>query len=97
MLNARSIKNKEEFPLESKKDLKLDITIVIETWLQDTDKDGTWIESSEFHSDEYQISVVNRINKRGGGPALICSLKYKVEALPILKMTALRVYYRALN
>ena len=45
-------------------------------------KDVTWIESSEFHLDEYQISVINRVNKRGGGLALIFSSKYKVEVLP---------------
>ena len=36
MLNARSIKNKEEFILESIKDLNINITVVTETWLQDT-------------------------------------------------------------
>ena len=35
MLNARSIPNKEELILEYIKDLKLDITVVTETWLQD--------------------------------------------------------------
>ena len=59
MLNARSIKIKEAFILESIKDLELDITVVTETWLQDTDEDATLIESSEFHSDEYQISFIN--------------------------------------
>ena len=44
-------------------------------------KDATWIESSEFHSYKYQISVMNRVNKRGG-LALICSSKYKAETLP---------------
>ena len=33
-------KNKEEFILEYIKDLKLDITVVTETWLQDTDEDA---------------------------------------------------------
>ena len=82
MLNARSIQNKEEFILESIKDVKLDIIVFTETWLQYIVKDATWIESSEFHSEEYKISVINRVNKRGGALALICSSKYKGDALP---------------
>ena len=66
MLNASLIKNKKEFILESIKDLKLYITVITEIRLQDTDEDAALIESSEFHSDEYQISVINRINKIEG-------------------------------
>ena len=47
-----------------------------------TDKNTTWIESSECHSDEYQISDINSMNKKGWGLDLICSSKYKAEALP---------------
>ena len=65
-LNARSIKNKEYFILESIKELELDITMFLETWLQDTVMDATWIESCESHSDEYQISVINRVHNVGG-------------------------------
>ena len=96
-MHARSIKNKGEFILESINDLKLDTTVVTEKWLQDTDEDASWIEYSEFHSDEDQISAIKTVNKRGGGLVLICSSKHKAEALPILNMTALRVHYGTLN
>ena len=55
---------------EEMEEYKLDALIITETWLQDNEEDNQWNKSSEFNTNEYQIQITNRINKRGGGICL---------------------------
>ena len=48
----------------------IDMATVTETWLTNSDMDAIWMESYGFIKDGYQISVINRIGKKGGGHAL---------------------------
>ena len=59
MVNIRSIKHKEDLLRNAINDHKIDITIVTETWLQDTDKDTIWVEGSQFNKDGLQIHTCN--------------------------------------
>ena len=52
-------------------ELKIDALIVTETWLKDNSEDDQWTKSSKLNTNGYQIQTINRINKRGGGVALI--------------------------
>ena len=59
MVNIRSIKNKEYLLWNAINDLKIDITIVTETWLQDTNEDTIWVEGSQFNKEGLQIHTCN--------------------------------------
>ena len=55
MVNIRSIKHKEDLLWNAFDDHKIDITIVTETWLQDTNEDTIWVEGSQFNKEGLQI------------------------------------------
>ena len=59
MVNIRSIKRKEDLPRKAIDDHKIGITVVTETWLQDTDKDTIWAEGSQFNKEGLQIHTCN--------------------------------------
>ena len=59
-VNIRSIKHKEELLRNAINDLKIDITQVTETWLQNTNEDTAWIEGCEFNKNGLQIHTCNR-------------------------------------
>ena len=81
-VNTRSLKHKENLISEEIHNTNLDITIITETWLKDTEEDNTWTLSSEFNNDSYQISTKNRRDKRGGGIALVTHRKYAITTRP---------------
>ena len=59
-VHIRLIKHKEDLLWNAINDLKIDITIVTETWLQDTNKDTIWVEGSQFNKDRLQINTCNQ-------------------------------------
>ena len=59
MVNIRSIKHKEDLLRNAINDLKIDITIVTEMWLQDTKEDTIWVEGSQFNKEGLQIHACN--------------------------------------
>ena len=67
LLNTQSIKNKEDFLNDYLRCEAIDIVVVTETWLTDSDMDTIWMESNGFKKDGYQISAINRIGKKGVG------------------------------
>ena len=67
----QSIKNKEDLLTDYLRCEAIDIAVITETWLTDSDMDAIWMKSNGFKKDGYQISVINRIGKNGGGLALI--------------------------
>ena len=58
-VDIRSIKHKEDLLRNAINDHKIDITIVTETWLQDTDEDTIWVEGSQFNKEGLQIHTCN--------------------------------------
>ena len=60
-VNIRSIKHKEDLLWNAINDLKIDITIVTETWLQDTNEDTIWVE--EVNSTKTDFKYTHVINK----------------------------------
>ena len=59
----------------------MDIDVLIETWLSDSDMDTIWMESNGFKKDGYQISVINRIGMKGYGLALISGKNVTIKLL----------------
>ena len=71
-LNARSVKNKDQFLLQELIDNNIDIGLITETWLKDTQEDEAWINQSALQQNSYNTWLHNRPNdQRGGGLALI--------------------------
>ena len=58
---------------------RIETCIVIETWL--SVGDGIWISTSDFTKHNYNITVSNRQNRRGGGLALIYKTTQKLQVL----------------
>ena len=65
------IKYKADLLTDYMRDKAIDIAIVTETWLTNSGIDTIQKESNGFVKDGYQISVVNRIGKKGGRTALM--------------------------
>ena len=68
--NIQSIKNKELQLLEHLNNDRIDIAVVIETWLnEDTDK--AWVLTSELNRNGFNLETSNQIGRRGGGLTII--------------------------
>ena len=80
-VNIRSIKHKEDLLWNAINDLKIDITILTETWFQDTNKDTIWVEGSQFNKEGLQICTCNRQNTKDGGIAIITPSSFKINQL----------------
>ena len=49
----------------------IDVAVIIETWIKDTQEDLAWLNQSELHQGPYEISAHNRPGeRRGDGIAL---------------------------
>ena len=70
-MNTQSLRNKEDTLSDYMRSEAIDLAIATETWLTNNDRDVVWLESNGFVKDGYQISVRNRVGKKGGGLALI--------------------------
>ena len=68
--NIQAIKNKELQLLEHLNNNRIDIAVVIETWL-DEDTDKAWVLTSELNRNGFNLETSNRIGRRGGGLAII--------------------------
>ena len=67
VFNAQSIRNKEALILDHLLHYKVDLAVVTETWLMDTDRDKVWLQSSDVNKDIYSLSSSIRTCKRGRG------------------------------
>ena len=77
-INAWSIiKNKETFLAQEIKTNNLDLTLITETWLNDTPQDTAWLHQSDLIQSGYTISMHNRPS-RGGRIALLYKDDMKV-------------------
>ena len=79
-INAQSIKNKDTFLAQEIKTNNLDLTLITETWLNDTPEDTAWSHQSDLIQLGYAISRHNRPS-RGGGIALLYKDDTKVKKI----------------
>ena len=77
VINLWSIKNKDTNLLDHLVDNRTDICIAMEMWLNDDDK--TWLECCDLSKNGFQIKLVNRKDRRGGGLVLISTTNIKIK------------------
>ena len=71
LLNTQSMKYKENLLADYLRCKAIDVAVITQTWLTNSDMDTIWMESNEFKKDGYQVSAINRIGRKVGGLALI--------------------------
>ena len=81
VLNAQSIKCKDDYIFDHLIKNSVDLAIITETWLKDTDTDKVWWESTPLNNGSYRMSISNRSQKCGGRLSLV----YKSH-LPVTKL-----------
>ena len=71
-LNARSVKNKDQLLFQELTDNNIDIGLITETCLKDTQEDEAWVNQSALQQNSYKTWLHNRPNdQHGRGLALI--------------------------
>ena len=97
ILNVRSIKNKDHFIVNELNDNNVDIAVITETWLKDTEEDQAWLDQSEFKQGNYNTLVQNRPgNKKGCGIVITYRKPYKMIQLkgghkPTIEFATLKI------
>ena len=71
VLNAQSIKCKDDSIFDHLIKNLVNLAIITETWLKDTDTDKVWWESTPLNKGSYRMSISNRSQKRGGRLSLV--------------------------
>ena len=80
MINVHSIENKDTFLAQQISTNNLDLTLLMETWLNDTPQDTAWLHQSNPIQSGYAISMHNRPSW-GGGIALLYKHSMKVKKI----------------
>ena len=93
LMNAQSIRNKDDILSEYMRGETIDTAIATESWLTNSVRDVIWLKSNELVKDGYQISVRNREGKRGGGLALIYGSNIIATELTQRKQRSFKVTY----
>ena len=83
-LNVRSLKNKSAIVYQELMDNNIDLAVITETWLKDTDSDIDWCKTCEFNNDTFCFKPLNRTSSKGGGIALITRTAFKVTELKLV-------------
>ena len=78
MVNAQSIRNKDVLLTQEIATNNIDITLITETWLNDTPQDTAWLHQSDLLQAGYAISTHNSPT-RGGGLALLYKQDMKIK------------------
>ena len=78
-LNTQSIKNKEQLVLRELNHKNIDICIVTESWIKDSDE--VWLKGSDLNKGPYRCYTTNREYAVGGGILLICKSSLDVKVL----------------
>ena len=87
-LNARSVKNKDQLIAQQLHETDVDIAVITEVGLKDTDTDKAWLNQSEVKQSNYDILLPNRPGpKKGGGIALMYRHEYSNEITLLEKTT----------
>ena len=59
-LNARSVKNKDQLLFQELTDNNIDIGLITETWLRNTQEDEAWVNQSALQQNSYKTWLHNR-------------------------------------
>ena len=78
-INCQSVKSKEDQIIQHILDNNIDLVVLTETWLKETDRDRLWLQACSFNKDNYSIAAVNRCERPGGGIALVYSRAVQVK------------------
>ena len=93
-LNARSVKNKDHLIVQQLHETDVDLAMIIEIWLKDTDTDKSWLNQSDLRQSNYNILLQNRPGpKKGGGIALMYKYQYSKEITLLKKTTTWTMKY----
>ena len=85
MINAQSVRNKDTLLTQEIITHNIDVTLITETWLNDTPQDIAWLHQSNLLQAGYAISTHNRPT-RGGGLALLYKDNMKIKKIKIKKI-----------
>ena len=66
-LNARSVKNKDQLLFQELSNNSIDIGLITETWLKDTQEDEAWVIQSALQQNSYKTLLHNRPGDHHGG------------------------------
>ena len=80
-INIRSIKKNDQVLLREIIHSNLDIIIVTEFWLKDTEVDRNWVQGCDFNRSPFQCHHADRRGKTGGGLMLICKSTMDVKEI----------------
>ena len=80
-INIRSIKKNDQVLLREIIHSNLDIIIVTESWLKDTEVDWNWVQGCDFNRSPFQCHHADRRGKTGGGLMLICKSMIDVKEI----------------
>ena len=72
-INVQSVKNKDMILHQYVCGNKIDLCLLIETWLTDSDIDKVWRSCTSLNNGSLRMDTSHRIGQRGGGLALISS------------------------
>ena len=85
-MNTQSLRNKEYVLLEDFITNSVDLSVLTEAWLDNTENDKSRLLSSPLNTDGLKIYMKNRIGNKEGGIALVPRDKYKLSALTSAEM-----------
>ena len=80
-INIRSIKKNDQVLLREIIHSNLDIIIVTESWLRDTEVDQNWVQGCNFNRSPFQCHHADRRGRTGGGLMLICKSMMDVKEI----------------
>ena len=75
----QSVKNKDMILHQYICDNKIDLCILTETWLRDSDIDKVWISCTSLNNGYLRMDTSHRIGQQGGGLALVSSNMLNVK------------------
>ena len=79
-ISAQSVRNKDNLLTQEIVTHNIDVTLITETWLNDTPQDTAWLHQSDLLQSGYTISTHNRPT-RGGGLALLYKDNMKIKKI----------------
>ena len=85
LVNAQSLRSKELLLHDYIKEDNIDICIVTETWIQNTEEDKAWCEISALNNDNLMLHTVYREECRGRGLALVSKSSLTISKLEMDK------------
>ena len=93
-LNVMSVKKKDHLIVQQLHETDVDLAVITETWLKDTDTDKAWLNQSELRHSNYNILLQNRPGpKKGGGIALMYKCQYRNDITLLENTTTFTMEY----